>query len=179
MKRAEHRGPSAILHEPTMPKRHFLRAFALAFIAAGLTACASAPVPVTIADTAARTPELSTLSGLLQQSGLADTLRSGGPYTVFAPSNEAFKALPAEALAKLAADKEQLRAILSYHVLAGRVASADVKPGPAKTLQGGNVALAKAGNFVTVEDAVVQTPDVAASNGVVHVVDRVLMPPKK
>jgi len=162
-----------------MSKHTFLRAcIATAF--AALAACASvASPPVTIADTAARTPELSTLSGLIQQSGLADTLRGAGPYTVFAPSNEAFKAVPADTLAKLAADKDLLKSVLSYHVLAGKVSSAEVKTESVKTVQGSPVALAKAGTFVTVEDAVVQTPDVPASNGVVHIIDRVLMPPAK
>jgi uncharacterized surface protein with fasciclin (FAS1) repeats len=162
-----------------MSKRTFLRACAAASFAA-LAACASvAPPPATIADTAARTPELSTLSGLIQQSGLADTLRGAGPYTVFAPSNEAFKAVPAATMAKLAADKELLRSVLTYHVLPAKVSAAEVKAGSAKTVQGANVALAKAGSFVTVEDAVVQSADVAASNGVVHIIDRVLMPPAK
>ncbi|RYF37703.1 MAG: fasciclin domain-containing protein, partial [Comamonadaceae bacterium] len=71
----------------------------------------------------------------------------------------------------------RLKAVLGYHVLPLRLASADVKPGNSKTAQGGNVALARAGAFVTVEDAMVQTPDIVATNGVVHVVDRVLMPP--
>jgi uncharacterized surface protein with fasciclin (FAS1) repeats len=162
-----------------MSKPSFLRACAALSLAA-LAACASAPPPpATIADTAARTPELSTLSGLIQQSGLADTLRGAGPYTVFAPSNEAFKAVPAATMAKLAADKELLRSVLTYHVLPAKVSAAQVNNGSAKTVQGASVALAKAGSFVTVEDAVVQNADVAASNGVVHIIDRVLMPPVK
>jgi len=162
-----------------MSKRTFIRICAAAAVAA-LAACASlAPPPATIADTAARTPELSTLSGLIQQAGLADTLRGAGPYTVFAPSNEAFKAVPAETMAKLAADKDLLRSVLTYHVLPAKVTSAEVANGNAKTVQGATLALAKAGSFVTVEDAVVQTADVAASNGVVHIIDRVLMPPAK
>ena len=162
-----------------MSKRIFLRACIAATVAA-LGACASVvPPPATIADTAARTPELSTLSGLIQQSGLADTLRGTGPYTVFAPSNEAFKAVPAETMAKLAADKDLLRSVLTYHVLPAKVTSAEVANGNAKTVQGASLALAKAGSFVTVEDAVVQSADLPASNGVVHIIDRVLMPPAK
>lgn len=141
--------------------------------------CATTPAPTTIADTAARTPQLTTLNRLIQDAGLADTLRAAGPYTVFAPSDEAFKALPAKTLAELAADKAQLRAVLSYHVVAGKLAAADVKNGNQKSLQGANLALAKAGGFVTVEDAMVQQADVPATNGVVHVIDRVLMPPKR
>jgi uncharacterized surface protein with fasciclin (FAS1) repeats len=128
---------------------------------------------------AARTPQLSTLNKLIGDAGLAATLSGPGPFTVFAPSDEAFKAVPAATLAALASDKEQLKAVLTYHVLAGKVTAADVKAGPAKTVQGANVTLAKSGTFVTVEDAVVTNADVPATNGVVHVIDRVLMPPKR
>jgi uncharacterized surface protein with fasciclin (FAS1) repeats len=142
-------------------------------------ACATAPEPVTVADTAARTPQLSTLNRLIADAGLAETLRSPGPFTVFAPNDEAFKAVPAKTMAELSADKALLKALLTYHVLPGKVAAAEVKNGNAKTVHGANLALAKAGNMVTVEDAVVTQPDVVASNGVVHVIDRVLMPPKR
>ena len=155
------------------------RALLAAALLALLSACATTPAPTTIADTAARTPQLSTLSKLVADAGLADTLRAAGPYTVFAPSDEAFKALPAKTLAELAADKQLLKAVLSYHVVPGKLMAADVKPGQQKSLQGANLALAKAGSFVTVEDALVQQADVPATNGVVHVIDRVLMPPKK
>lgn len=139
--------------------------------------CATPPAPTTIADTAARTPQLSTLNKLIVDAGLADTLRGTGPFTVFAPTDEAFKAVPAATLDALAKDKERLKAVLSYHVIAGQMMAADVKNGAAKTVQGANVALSKSGSFVTIEDAVVTTPDVSASNGVVHIIDRVLMPP--
>lgn len=143
-----------------------------------LAGCAtSPPAPVTIAETAARTPQLSTLNKLIADAGLADTLRGTGPFTVFAPSDEAFKAVPAKTLAELAADKERLRQVLTFHVVPGKVTAADVKTGPLKTVQGANLNLSKAGTFVTVEDAVVQKADVAATNGVVHVIDTVLMPP--
>jgi uncharacterized surface protein with fasciclin (FAS1) repeats len=160
---------------------HALRYIALALAtAAGLAGCAtSTPAPVSIADTAARTPQLSTLNRLIADAGLADTLRAAGPYTVFAPSDDAFKAVPAKTMAELAADKALLKSVLSYHLLPGKVSAADVKNGNAKTVQGANLALARAGTMVTVEDAVVTQPDVAASNGVVHVIDRVLMPPKR
>jgi uncharacterized surface protein with fasciclin (FAS1) repeats len=149
---------------------------AAAVLAAG---CASTPAPATIADTAARTPQLSTLAKLLNDAGLADTLRAAGPYTVFAPSDEAFKAVPAKTMQELAANKELLKAVLTYHVVPGKVPAAEVKAGNAKTVQGANLALAKSGGFVTVEDAVVTQADVPASNGVVHVIDRVLKPPTR
>ena len=162
-----------------MSKRSFLNACLVAG-AALLGACASTPpAPVSVADTAARTPELSTLSGLIQQSGLAEQLRGAGPYTVFAPSNEAFKAVPPATMAQLAADKELLRSVLNFHVLPAKLNAAQVTNSNAKSVQGSNLALSKAGSFVTVEDAVVQSADVPASNGVVHIIDRVLMPPVK
>jgi uncharacterized surface protein with fasciclin (FAS1) repeats len=142
-----------------------------------LAGCASTPTPMSIADTAANTPQLSTLSKLITEAGLGDTLRGTGPYTVFAPTDEAFKAVPAATLDALAKDKARLKAVLSYHVVAGQLLAADVKNGPAKTVQGANVTLSKAGTFVTIEDAVVTQPDVPATNGVVHIIDRVLMPP--
>ncbi len=153
--------------------------FAAAALAIALGGCATAPAPATITDTAARTPQLSTLTRLVNEAGLADTLRGPGPFTVFAPSDEAFKAVPAATLEQLARDKERLRAVLTYHVVAGKVMAADVRTGPVKSVQGADLALSKAGSFVTVEDAVVQTADVAATNGVVHVIDRVLMPPAR
>jgi uncharacterized surface protein with fasciclin (FAS1) repeats len=147
--------------------------------AALLAACATSPSPLSIADTAARTPQLSTLSKLIVDAGLTDTLRGPGPFTVFAPTDEAFKSVPAKTMAELAADKNLLKAVLTYHVLPAKVLSEEVKTGNATTVNGANVALSKSGSFVTVEDAVVTQADVSASNGVVHIVDRVLMPPKR
>lgn len=160
-----------------MNKRVLLVASSAAILA--LAGCASMSGPKTIAQTAAATPSLSTLNKLIADAGLTETLNGAGPYTVFAPTDEAFKAVPAKTLEALAKDKEQLKAVLSYHVVPGTVKAADVKTGPAKSVQGANLALAKAGGFVTVEDAVVTQADVVASNGVVHVIDKVLMPPKR
>jgi uncharacterized surface protein with fasciclin (FAS1) repeats len=148
-------------------------------VAALISACATTPAPTPITDTAQRTPQLSTLTKLIKDAGLAETLRAQGPYTVFAPSDEAFKAVPAGTLQALASDKELLKSVLTFHVLPGTLNSADVKNGNAKTMQGATVSLSKSGSFITVEDAVVTQADVPASNGVVHVIDRVLMPPKK
>lgn len=144
-----------------------------------LAACATTTAPAPLAETLARDPQLSTFNRLVAQAGLADELRANGPLTVFAPSDDAFKALPVKTMEALAADRAQLKAVLSHHIVDGRLASADVQPGTAKSRQGSNVALAKAGSFVTVDDAVVQQADIVATNGVAHVVDRVLMPPKK
>jgi uncharacterized surface protein with fasciclin (FAS1) repeats len=147
--------------------------------AAALAGCATTPPPATITDTAARTPQLSTLNKLINDAGLADTLRGPGPYTVFAPTDEAFKAVPAKTLEDLGKDKALLVSVLTYHVLPGNVPAAEVKNGAAKTVQGANVALSRSGTFVTVEEAVVTQADVKASNGVVHVIDRVLIPPRR
>jgi len=160
-----------------MNKRVLLVATSVAMLA--LAGCASMSGPKTIAQTAAATPSLSTLNKLIADAGLTETLNGTGPYTVFAPSDEAFKAVPAKTLEALAKDKEQLKAVLTYHVVAGSVTSATMTTGPAKSVQGANLGVAKAGSFVTVEDAVVTQADVVASNGVVHVIDKVLMPPKR
>ena len=97
---------------------------------------------------------------------------------MFAPTNEAFKAVPAKTMDELK-NPARLKEVLNYHVLPARLTAAQVKPGNVKTAQGGNLALAKAGDFVTVEEAMVQTADIAAVNGVVHTVDRVLLPPAR
>ena len=150
---------------------------AAVLLAAG---CATtAPAPKTLAETAAATPQLSTLTKLILDAGLTGTLSGPGPYTVFAPTDEAFKAVPAATMQALANDKARLQAVLSYHVVPLAVMSAEVKNGPVKTVQGANLALSKSGTFVTVEDAVVTTADVRATNGVLHIVDKVLIPPAR
>ena len=147
--------------------------FGALLLAAG---CATTPAPMNLVQTAAATPQLSTLSKLIQDAGLTDTLSGPGPYTVFAPTDEAFKALPAATLQALAQDKTRLQAVLKNHVLSGAVLSPEVKNGAVKTVDGANLALSKSGSFVTVEDAVVTTADVKATNGVVHIIDKVLVP---
>ena len=161
-----------------MSRYHLLSLIPLAALVA---ACATQPhpAPVSVADTIAREPNLSTLNGLVAKSGLAETLKATGPYTVFAPTNDAFKAVPAKTMDELGRDPARLKAVLSYHVLPARVVTAEVKNSSAKTAQGANIALAKAGEFITVEDAMVQHADIMATNGVVHTVDRVLMPPAR
>ena len=156
----------------------FWRTGAPVLLALSLAACATAPVPVTLADTVARAPQLSTLNRLIAESGLGDALRAEAPFTLFAPSDDAFKAVPSKTLAELGSDKALLKSVLSYHLLPGRMLAADVKNANAKTVNGANLALAQAGAMVTVEDALVVQADLQASNGVVHVIDRVLLPPK-
>lgn len=158
-----------------MFQRHYIFAFTAAITL--LAGCATGSRPVSVADTLASQPQLSTLNGLVAKAGLTDTLKGTGPFTVFAPTNEAFAKVPAAALQALANDPVKLKAVLTYHVLPAKVMAADVKNSNNKTVNGANLALSKAGNFVTVEDALVQTPDISATNGIVHIVDGVLMPP--
>lgn len=156
-----------------------IRRFALFAAALVLAGCATTSSPVSVADTIARDPQLSTLSALVRKAGLADMLKAGGPYTVFAPTNQAFEAVPAKTMDELAADPAKLKAVLAYHVVPAQLGAGQVRNQDVKTAQGGTLALAKAGSFVTVEDAMVQTADLQASNGVVHTIDRVLMPPRR
>jgi len=143
-----------------------------------LSACATTPAPTTVAQTISANPQLSTASRLIQEAGLTETLQGAGPFTVFVPSDEAFKAVPPAMVDALGKDKTRLQAVLNYHVVPGALTSADVKNGPIKTAQGGTLSLYRSGTFVTADEAVVTTPDVLASNGVVHIVDKVLMPPR-
>jgi transforming growth factor-beta-induced protein len=130
-----------------------------------------------IVQTAVAAGKFTTLASLLTQSGLADTLSSGGPYTVFAPTDEAFAKVPKATLDALAADPAKLKSVLLYHVVSGNVGSADVvKLTSAKTLDGKSVAIKVSNGSVFIDAAKVTTPDVAATNGVIHIVDSVLMP---
>lgn len=150
----------------------------LALLVVSLAGCASMQ-PQSVVQVIGADPNLSTLSKLISDAGLNDTLSSAGPFTVFAPSNEAFKAVPAKTMSELAGDRERLKQVLTYHVVPVKAASADVKAGNVKTVNGANVAVAKTANFVTVEEALVTAADKTATNGVVHVIDRVLLPPTK
>ncbi len=132
-----------------------------------------------IVDVAADTPELSTLVEAVTAAGLAETLQGDGPFTVFAPTNEAFDALPAGELDRLLkpANKAELAKILKYHVVSGEIMSSDLTNGQkAKTVEGGTLTVTINGKTVKVNDATVVKADVPASNGVVHVIDRVLLP---
>lgn len=157
-------------------RRILLLAPAVALVAA----CATQPAatPVSVADTIAADPQLSTLNTLVAKAGLTESLKAAGPLTVFAPTNDAFQAVPARTMDELAQNPARLKAVLAYHVVPARLVAADVKNGEVKTAQGASVALARAGDFVTVEEAMVQQADIIATNGVIHTVDRVLMPPK-
>ena len=129
-----------------------------------------------VVDTAVAAGNFKTLATALQAAGLVETLKGEGPFTVFAPTDEAFAKLPAGTLEALLKDKQRLAAILTYHVVPGRVMAADVvKMTAAKTVQGGSLAIG-ADKGVTVDGAKVVKTDIQAGNGVIHVMDTVLMP---
>lgn len=155
--------------------RILLTAAAVAIV----SGCATSPRPMSVADTIAAKPELSTLSGLVMKTGLTDTLKATGPFTVFAPTNAAFAKVAAKTMDELGKDPEKLKSVLVYHVIPAKVMAVDIKNSNVKTVNGANVAVSKAGDFVTVEEALVQTADLVATNGVVHVIDSVLIPPPK
>lgn len=125
---------------------------------------------------------LSTLVAAVKAAGLVETLQSDGPFTVFAPTNEAFAALPEGTLASLLKpeNKDQLVAILTYHVLGSKVLSTDLKNGQkAVTVNKAPVTVKLADGKAMINDATVVAADVMASNGVVHVIDKVILPPSK
>jgi uncharacterized surface protein with fasciclin (FAS1) repeats len=128
-----------------------------------------------IVDTAVKAGNFKTLVAAVQAAGLVDTLKGPGPFTVFAPTDEAFAKIPKATLDGLLKDKAALTKILTYHVVSGKVMAKDVKPGMVKTVQGSDVTLATAGG-VTVNGAKVVAADVAADNGVIHAIDTVIMP---
>ncbi|HRY09076.1 MAG: fasciclin domain-containing protein [Actinobacteria bacterium] len=133
----------------------------------------------TIVEVASGNPDFSTLVAAVSAAGLAETLSAEGPYTVFAPTNEAFEALPAGLLDELLKpeNKEVLTQILTYHVVAGEVMSTDIEPGDVPTVEGEDLTVAVTDGTVTVNGATVEAADVEASNGVIHVIDEVLVPP--
>ncbi|MEI2583081.1 fasciclin domain-containing protein [Scytonema sp. PRP1] len=129
-----------------------------------------------IVDTAVNAGSFSTLVAAVKAAGLVDTLKGAGPFTVFAPTDEAFAKLPAGTVDALLKDIPKLKKILTYHVVSGKVLAADVvKLKSAKTVEGTEVKI-DASNGVKINDAKVATPDVAADNGVIHIIDTVLIP---
>jgi uncharacterized surface protein with fasciclin (FAS1) repeats len=135
-----------------------------------------------IVDTAVAAGSFKTLAKALQAADLVNTLKGPGPFTVFAPTDEAFAKLPAATLTDLLKpeNKAKLQQILTFHVVPGRVAAADVvKMTSAKAVSGDSIAIAATGGNVTVANARVVKTDIAASNGVIHVVDTVMLPATK
>lgn len=160
---------------------NIFKAFVL-IIPFALGACASHSEPEMekdIVDTAVGAGQFNTLVAAIQAAGLVDTLKSKGPFTVFAPNDDAFAKLPAGTVENLLKpeNKGQLVAILTYHVVPGKIMSSDIagKKTDVATVQGGTLAV-DATNGVMVNDATVIAADVGASNGVIHVIDTVLLP---
>ncbi|ELR99829.1 fasciclin domain-containing protein [Gloeocapsa sp. PCC 73106] len=130
-----------------------------------------------IVDTAVKAGSFSTLVAAIKAAGLVDTLKGKGPFTVFAPNDEAFAKLPEGTVDGLLKDIPQLKKILTYHVVSGKVMAADVmKMKSAKTVEGSNVNIDASNGGVKINDATVATADVAADNGVIHIIDTVLIP---
>ncbi|WP_299670876.1 fasciclin domain-containing protein [uncultured Roseobacter sp.] len=167
-----------------MNRRSALKATLAAGALAALTACAPADQGSDIVDIAAANGNFNTLVAAVQAAGLEETLRSPGPFTVFAPTDAAFAALPAGTVESLLLpeNKDQLVSILTYHVLPGAVQSGDVLGSVTNvaTVQGQTVRVnGTGGKFaaaVRVNDANVTTADILATNGVIHVIDKVLLP---
>jgi uncharacterized surface protein with fasciclin (FAS1) repeats len=138
-----------------------------------------AKTPGTIVDIAASNESFKTLVTAVKAAGLTEVLSSQGPFTVFAPTDKAFEALPEGTLEKLLKpeNKNKLQQLLAYHVVPAAVESTAIKSGRVKTVSGKFITLSKTKNFVKVNNAEVITADIKASNGVIHVVDKVILPP--
>jgi uncharacterized surface protein with fasciclin (FAS1) repeats len=128
-----------------------------------------------IVDTAVAAGSFKTLATALGAAGLVETLKGKGPFTVFAPTDEAFAKIPKADLDALLKDKAKLTAVLTYHVVPGKVMAADVKAGKVKTVQGSELTVTTMGG-VQVDGAKVVKTDISADNGVIHVIDTVVMP---
>ena len=155
-----------------------LVAAAFALLALAAPAPAAAQAAGDIVEVAQANGSFQTLLAAAGAAGLVETLKGPGPFTVFAPTDAAFRKLPAGAVDALLADPERLRAVLLYHVLPGRVTAAQVTGmTSANTVNGAAVRVRAQGGSVMINNATVAQADVAASNGVIHVIDTVLMPP--
>lgn len=149
------------------------------FIAASLAIAAAGAQAKDIVDTAVAAGSFKTLATALQAAGLVDTLKGKGPFTVFAPTDEAFAKLPAGTVEDLLKpeNKEKLKSILLYHVVSGKVTSKQVvKLHSAKTVNGQDVTISVKDGKVMVDNATVTKADIEASNGVIHVIDSVILP---
>ena len=161
-----------------MKRRSFMKMTVAGASLAALGACAEMNSEPDIVDTAVAAGSFTTLVAAVQAAGLVDTLKSPGPFTVFAPTDEAFAALPEGTVEDLLKPEnlETLTAILTYHVVPGKVMSGDLSNGmEAATVEGSDVTIMTEGG-VMVEDANVVAADIEASNGVIHVIDTVLLP---
>lgn len=160
-----------------MLKRLLVLATAIAVIALPVGSASAAPKK-DIVETAAAAPQFSTLVSLVKKAGLVGTLSGTKNSTVFAPTNAAFAKVPEKTLDDLASDKAMLRKVLLYHVLPGKVpASAVLKTKSAKTAEGSKVTFSVRGENAFVNEAKIVKTDIRCSNGIVHAINRVLLPP--
>ncbi len=155
-----------------------LAAAAAAAVVLSLSVPARADAPGTIVEVAVGAGSFKTLVASVKAAGLAEALSGPGPFTVFAPTDDAFAKLPPGTVDTLLKpeNKEKLKALLLYHVVAGKVLSTDLKAGSVKTLNGEDVTIDLSGGAPKVNDATVIKADIPASNGVIHVIDTVLLP---
>jgi uncharacterized surface protein with fasciclin (FAS1) repeats len=145
-------------------------------VAAMLGAAALPAAAKDIVQTAQDNGSFNTLVVAIQQAGLVDTLKGTGPFTVFAPTDAAFAKIPKDQIDALLKDKAKLTKVLTYHVVPGTVLAKDVKPGQVKTVEGQSFTVKADGGKVMVDNAVVTMTDVKADNGVIHVIDTVILP---
>jgi len=145
-------------------------------IAAATVANVSLAAEKNIVDTAISAGSFKTLVTAIQKAGLVETLKGKGPFTVFAPTDAAFAKIPKAQLDALLADKAMLTKVLTYHVVAGKVMAADVKAGSVKSVEGENLTITTDNGGVQVDKANVVKTDIVASNGVIHVIDSVMIP---
>jgi uncharacterized surface protein with fasciclin (FAS1) repeats len=147
-------------------------AITVAFLCTNITKVFAAD----IIETAATTGSFKTFIAAAKTAGLIDTLKSQGPYTVFAPTDDAFAKLPPETWNALMKDKVKLAEVLSHHIVPGKILAAEVKPGPTKTVNGSSITLKSDNGKITVDNANVTQSDVVADNGVIQAIDAVVLP---
>ncbi len=153
-----------------------MKRIASAFVCLAMSAFAANAAD--IVDTAVAAGSFKTLVTAVKAAGLVETLKSTGPFTVFAPTDAAFAKLPAGTVEALLKDPEKLKKILTYHVVAGKVMAADVvKLTSAKTVEGASVKISASGGKVMIDNATVAKADIVCDNGVIHVIDTVILPP--
>lgn len=157
--------------------------FAIALAGLGASALLLVPAKAespskTVVELAAGSEDFSTLVAAVKAAGLVETLSGDGPFTVFAPTNDAFAKLPEGTVETLLKpeNKEKLAAVLTYHVVAGKVMAADVKAGKVATVNGKEASIEVAGGAVKIDGATVVKTDLLGSNGVIHVIDSVILP---
>jgi uncharacterized surface protein with fasciclin (FAS1) repeats len=146
-------------------------------VAAPTTTTTAAPQLFDIVGTALTAGAFTELAGLVVDAGLVETLRGTGPFTVFAPTNAAFQKLPVDTLHAVEDDSKLLTTVLAYHVVPGALKLADLEPGPLTTVAGVDLTVTREGDNVLINGFKISSGDVEASNGIIHVMDDVLLPP--